>query len=267
MARLPFHLDCLFKDLRHWCPDSPVLHSFMWACSHHQDHQDGLMRRLSHNHELLDGSLLHSFMWGQPHHPDSLIQRLRRIHHVLDGPLWRSFMSDEPRHLDGPFRGLRPSTICSHFSVTERFSRFANCLQPFGRQRSHPHGQTCDSVSLHWICKNKTKQCNFCTSKEAMLFLHWNCNFYSAGESMCKGCTVLVIFGRILELCILCTGIVKRSSAKQNGCSGHLLVAGALFHVRRTSPLLWSQAHSQFSQRVAVAIRATLTTSMVSGGD
>ena len=36
----------------------------------------------------------------------------------------------------------------------------------------------------------------------------------------CKNCIALVIFGRILEQCILYTGILKRSSAKQNGCSG-----------------------------------------------
>ena len=39
-----------------------------------------------------------------------------------------------------------------------------------------------------------------------------------------KNCTALVIFGRILERCNIFTGIVKRSSAKQNGCSGQMLL-------------------------------------------
>ena len=36
----------------------------------------------------------------------------------------------------------------------------------------------------------------------------------------CNFCTALFIFGCILEQCIFYTGSVKRSSAKQNGCSG-----------------------------------------------
>ena len=113
------------------------------------------------------------------------------------------------------------------------------------------------------IFARQKKQCFF--TLELQFLLCWR-----KYVLQCKGCTVLVIFGRILELCILYTGIVKRSSAKQNGCSGHLLVVGALFHVRQTSPLLWSQAHSQFFSAGRCCIRscgANLTTSMVSGED
>ena len=57
----------------------------------------------------------------------------------------------------------------------------------------------------------------------ALQFLHWNCNFYTAWKTkFCsvKNCNALSMCDCILEQCIFYTGIVKRSSAKQNGCSG-----------------------------------------------
>ena len=49
--------------------------------------------------------------------------------------------------------------IRSHFSVTEYFSRFGNCLQMFGRLLSHLHGQTCDFDTSSTIVDHITFAC------------------------------------------------------------------------------------------------------------
>ena len=72
----------------------------------------------------------------------------------------------------------------------------------------------------------------------AVQFLHWNCNFYTAWKTeflQCKNCNALSMCDCILEQCIFYTGIVKRSSAKQNGCSGMVGIVREVSrcHVRR----------------------------------
>ena len=62
--------------------------------------------------------------------------------------------------------------------------------------------------------------------EKAVQFLHWNCKFYTASKT--EFCSVKIA---MLCLCVTAswssvffyTGIVKRSSAKQNGCSGYVL--------------------------------------------
>ena len=68
-------------------------------------------------------------------------------------------------------------------------------------------------------------QSNFYNVKEKTVqLLHWNCHFFTAKKQYVLQCKKwqCFFFCCILKQCIHYTGIVKRSSAKQDGCSGHV---------------------------------------------
>ena len=147
------------------------------------------------------------------------------------GHQWSFWSGDRWRHVFGSrlhFYALSASRIRRPWCYDVR--AFPECSN--ARVGTHmPVGRPCWSqiirfhhrVTEHFTFLFFTRQKKQCHFSLELQFLHCleNCVL------LCKNCNALSFFGCILEQCKFYTRIIKRSSAKQNGCSGNLHVAGS----------------------------------------